>query len=274
MIIFNGNEKAKEVLAKLKDEILSNQYKIKFAIVQVGDLFESNKYISFKLKKAAEVGIEALHIKTDEKIKFSKLKKLILETQKNVHGIIIQLPLPAHLNKQKVLSLVEPKKDIDGLSDLNYKNFLENKMPYFVPATAKAILKVVESSKIKIRNSKIFVIGESKLVGFPTKILLQRKGAITKSFNKDTGIKGSEGADMLIVSAGCANLVSAKNIKENAYVIDVGINTLDNKKITGDVDRKSIEEKAFFLSPSPGGVGPLTIISLLENLLIAYKKFK
>lgn len=274
MIIFNGKEKAEQLLADLKEKILLNNYQIKFAIIQVGDVFESNKYISFKLKKATEIGIKAIHIKVANTISFKEIKNLILETQKKVDGLIIQLPLPLHLDKQQVLSLVDSQKDIDGLSELNYKNFLENKDFFFIPATAKAIFRVIKESKIKIENSKIYVIGESKLVGYPLKILLQRHGAIVKSFNKESGIKGSEEADMLIVAAGSPNLVSSKNIKKNAYVIDVGISTLDNHKIIGDVDRKSIENKAYFLSPSPGGVGPLTIVSLLENLVLAYMRAK
>ncbi|MGL4343124.1 MAG: tetrahydrofolate dehydrogenase/cyclohydrolase catalytic domain-containing protein [Metamycoplasmataceae bacterium] len=269
--ILDGKKLSIHLLSLLKDEILKNNFKPSFCIIQIGDLFESNKYINFKLQRAKEIGIQTNHIKLSEDISFIEIKNIINQIKSNHDGIIIQLPLPISLPKQEILDLIPIEKDIDGLSTQNKKNFQMNISPYFVPATAKAILNCLKYNNIPILNKKISIVGESDLVGKPTKILLERMGLNVNSFNKDTGITGTEKADILIVAAGEPKLIKKENVQKNACIIDVGINTLDNHSVIGDVDFDDVIDKIKFISPSPGGIGPLTIISLLENLIIAYR---
>lgn len=275
MIILDGKIVAEKKLSILKQKISDFETKPKMSIVQVGDVFESNKYISIKLKKANDIGVLTKHIKLDEKIQEKELIEIIRKQCRETDGLIIQLPLPKHLDKKAILDAVDYKKDIDGLSTINYNLLYENKKCIF-PATAKAIISLITYYEIPFKNKNIAIIGESNLVGKPTKELLERMGAKVVSFNVDTGIKGSENADILIVAAGSPNLVKAENIKNNAVIIDVGVSRIGlSNKTFGDVDFESIRNKAFAISPTIGGVGPLTVVSLLENLIEIYiEKFK
>ncbi|MGL5643680.1 MAG: bifunctional 5,10-methylenetetrahydrofolate dehydrogenase/5,10-methenyltetrahydrofolate cyclohydrolase, partial [Metamycoplasmataceae bacterium] len=176
------------------------------------------------------------------------------------------------LDKQTVLDAVDFHKDIDGLSQKNHDLLYQNQK-CIVPATAKAIISLLNAYNIEVKGKQIGVVGESNLVGKPTKELLIKMGAIVTSFNIDTGIKNSEQADILIVAAGSPNLIKAENIKQNAVIIDVGVSRVDeSNKVYGDVDFDSVKNKASAISPVIGGVGPLTVVSLLENLVEIYTK--
>ena len=272
MLILDGKKIAKTKLDFLKKKIEKFDTKPKLTIIQVGDVFESNKYIGIKLKKATEIGVEANNIKLNELISQEKLIKIIEEECKKTDGLIIQLPLPNHLEKQFILNAVHFKKDIDGLSEINHNFLYQNKECIF-PATAKAIVSLLNAYNITIKNKKISIIGESNLVGKPTKELLIRMGGNVKSFNLETGIKGSEFADILIVAAGSPNLVKSDNVKDGAIIVDVGISKSEfSNKICGDVDLESVKNKIAAISPTIGGVGPLTVVSLLENLIEVYEK--
>ncbi len=272
MLILDGKILANQKLEFLKKQISIMITKPKMSIIQVGDVFESNKYIGIKIKQAKSIGIETNHIKLSEYIEQDELISLIKKECKQTNGLIIQLPLPQHLDKQKLLDAVDIEKDIDGLSQKNHNMLYQNKECIF-PATAKAIISLLTFYNIPIKKQNIGIIGESNLVGKPTKELLERMGGIVNSFNLETGIKKSENADILIVAAGSPNLVKAENIKEGAVIIDVGVSkTKLSNKIFGDVDFESVKNKASAISPTIGGVGPLTVVSLLENLVEIYNK--
>lgn len=265
--ILSGIEASKHYSKLLKNLFISLNEPTIFKIIQVGDLAASNKYINNKIKKAKELCIEAILVKLDASISQEDLKKIVQKEALSCDGIIVQLPLPEHINSQEILNIVPIEKDIDGLSELNQFNFYNFKEESaFSPATARGIIMLLDYYNIPIANKKTFVIGESNLVGKPTKFLLNKKGGIVKSFNKNTGIFGSNEADVLVVAAGEANLVKTKDVKENATIIDVGINSLTNNKITGDVDFESVKHKVSAISPVPGGVGPMTVIALFYNL--------
>ncbi|UWD34260.1 bifunctional 5,10-methylenetetrahydrofolate dehydrogenase/5,10-methenyltetrahydrofolate cyclohydrolase [Mesomycoplasma molare] len=265
--ILSGIEASKHYSELLKNLFISLNEPTIFKIIQVGDLAASNKYINNKIKKAKELGIEAILVKLDASISQEDLKTIVQNEALSCDGIIVQLPLPEHINSQEILNIVPIEKDIDGLSELNQFNFYNFKEESaFSPATARGIIMLLDYYNIPIANKKTFVIGESNLVGKPTKFLLNKKGGIVKSFNKNTGIFGSNEADVLVVAAGEANLVKTKDVKENATIIDVGINSLTNNKITGDVDFESVKHKVSAISPVPGGVGPMTVIALFYNL--------
>ncbi|UVD81592.1 bifunctional 5,10-methylenetetrahydrofolate dehydrogenase/5,10-methenyltetrahydrofolate cyclohydrolase [Mycoplasma iguanae] len=270
-LLLDGRIAASKITEQLKSQVAKWQKKPYFAIIQVGDIFASNKYIANKVKKAQEIGIESEVIRFSETI---SEKDLILEIKKisqRVDSMIVQLPLPDHIDKQNALNAVPADKDADGLSKINYELFYSNKKAV-TPATPKGIMLLLEHYNIEIINKKAYVIGESNLVGKPTKELLSKKGAFTKSFNIDTGIAGSEEADILIVAAGVSGLVKAENIKQNAIIVDVGINSLGNNKITGDVDFESVQNKVSAISPVPGGVGPMTVIALMTNIVELFEE--
>ncbi len=272
MISLNGNIPAKKKLDILKQKIDNFENKPKMSIIQIGDIFESNKYIAIKIKKANEIGVITNHIRLSENIKQKELINIIKKECANTDGLIVQLPLPSHLDKQKILNTIDVNKDIDGLSDSNSELLYKNQK-CILPATAKAIISLITFYKIPIVNMNISIIGESNLVGKPTKELLKRMGSNVNSFNIETGIQGSEKSDILIVAAGSPGLVKSENIKDGAVVIDVGVNRDEvTNKIIGDVDFESIKDKAFAISPTIGGVGPLTIVELLENLIEIYSE--
>ena len=280
MILLDGKKVAAQKTIELQQRINVLKQKPVCVIIQVGDLFESNKYITNKMKKAQELGIRiTLEKFNDPQISQTDLINYI-ENLINLHplkshlGIIVQLPLPIDFDKQLILDTIDPTCDIDGLSTTNMNNFYQDQKPFMIPATAKAILTLLNDYQIELNNKKMMVIGESNLVGKPTKHLLKKYSNDVSSRNIDTGIKGSEYADFLVVAAGSAKLIKAENVKDQAVVVDVGINTLDNKKVVGDVDFEDVKDKVLAISPTPGGVGPLTIISLFENLVEKCEEFE
>ena len=280
MILLDGKKVAAQKTIELQQRINVLKQKPVCVIIQVGDLFESNKYITNKMKKAQELGIRiTLEKFNDPQISQTDLINYI-ENLINLHplkshlGIIVQLPLPIDFDKQLILDTIDPTCDIDGLSTTNMNNFYQDQKPFMIPATAKAILTLLNAYQIELNNKKMMVIGESNLVGKPTKHLLKKYSNDVSSRNIDTGIKGSEYADFLVVAAGSAKLIKAENVKDQAVVVDVGINTLDNKKVVGDVDFEDVKDKVLAISPTPGGVGPLTVISLFENLVEKCEEFE
>ena len=280
MILLDGKKVAAQKTIELQQRINVLKQKPVCVIIQVGDLFESNKYITNKMKKAQELGIRiTLEKFNDLQISQTDLINYI-ENLINSHpfkshlGIIVQLPLPIDFDKQLILDTIDPTCDIDGLSTTNMNNFYQDQKPFMIPATAKAILTLLNAYQIELNNKKMMVIGESNLVGKPTKHLLKKYSNNVSSRNIDTGIKGSEYADFLVVAAGSAKLIKAENVKDQAVVVDVGINTLDNKKVVGDVDFEDVKDKVLAISPTPGGVGPLTVISLFENLVEKCEEFE
>ena len=280
MILLDGKKVAAQKTIELQQRINVLKQKPVCVIIQVGDLFESNKYIANKIKKAQELGIEiSLQKFNDPQISqidlINYIQDLINSHSFKSHlGIIMQLPLPIDFDKQLILDTIDPSCDIDGLSTTNMKNFYQDQKPFMIPATAKAILTLLNAYQIELNNKKMMVIGESNLVGKPTKHLLKKYSNDVSSRNIDTGIKGSEAVDLLVVAAGSAKLIKADNVKDQAVVVDVGINTLNNKKVVGDVDFEAVKDKVLAISPTPGGVGPLTVISLFENLVEKCEEFE
>ena len=258
MKILDGRKLAAKKTLELKQRILAMDVKPRMTIIQVGEEPASNKYVQFKLNKAWDLGIDAQAIKIEETIKGQHLEEIILSELKETDGMIVQLPLPEHINKQEILDLIPYNKDIDGLATGN--NIV-------TPATPRGIISLLKENGIKLDGVKAGVVGQSNLVGKPVSILLETEGAIVTRFDLATGIKGTEEMDVLVVAAGVRGLIKKENIKNNVAIIDVGINTFNNGKITGDVDRESVGEIPSAISPVPGGVGPMTVISLIENLL-------
>ncbi|MEA4206336.1 bifunctional 5,10-methylenetetrahydrofolate dehydrogenase/5,10-methenyltetrahydrofolate cyclohydrolase [Mycoplasma sp. 1199] len=272
MQILSGKELAKQELAKLRQEIidLDLERKLRMAIIQVGDNAASNKYIAHKLRVAEDLGIEAELFKFDEDISQDRLLKKMDRINEKFDGIIVQLPLPSHLPTQVILDAVPYDKDIDGLTTKNeFRLYNDTADKHFIPATARGVLELMEHYGIDVENKRVCVVGRSHVVGKPLAHIIKRKNANVSTYNEETGIKGIENADILIVAIGVAKYIKAHNVKEGAIVIDVGTN-LDDKlsaELSGDVDFENVKDKVAAITPVPGGVGPMTVVALMKNLV-------
>ena len=257
MKILNSKFIVEKITKELKEKIKKSKYKPKLCIFQLGDNKSSNKYIKVKMIKSKELGVETTYLKYGN-ISQEELILKIKEKSKVMDGIIVQLPLPKQYDTQLILNSIPYLKDIDGLS-------LKNNI--ITPATPRGIMTLLKEYKIEIKNKIVAVVGQSNLVGKPISILCEKEGAFVRRFNSTTGLSGTELADILIVAVGKKKLIQNNNIKKNVVIIDVGINPLSNNKIVGDIDLESIKNKPYAISPVPGGVGPMTVISLFQNLI-------
>ncbi|MDP1624777.1 MAG: bifunctional 5,10-methylenetetrahydrofolate dehydrogenase/5,10-methenyltetrahydrofolate cyclohydrolase [bacterium] len=240
------------------------------AIIQVGDIKESSIYISQKVTFAKTVGADARHVRLAADISFDNLKAEINKhnVDATVDGIIVQLPLPAHLDKDAVINLIDPSKDVDGLTDENQRLLAEGK-PRFVPATAKGIMTLLHFYNIDPKGKKVCVLGRSRLVGSPTAKMLEMAGAdvsVCHSKTTDAPAVACQ-AEILVSAIGKPGLVDASYLKEGVVVVDVGLTVVPDKGLVGDVDRTAIDRLASAATPVPGGVGPMTVLSLFANLV-------
>ncbi|BBG40948.1 methylene tetrahydrofolate dehydrogenase [Mycoplasmopsis californica] len=282
MKILDGKVVANKLTLELKNEFAAVTKELGrkpiLAIVFVGNNPASEKYIAKKIAKADELGVETQVYSFPEKIRYKQLLKKMDEINEIADGIIVQLPLPESINTytQPILDAVRFEKDVDGLSSRNSFNFYnKTKDFYFTPATAQAIMELLDYYNIDFDGKRVAVIGRSLLVGKPTANLLKtRNVGQVSTHNRESGIKGVENADILVVVAGVPHLINKKNIKEDAVVVDVGSTLVEEdgtKCLRGDVDYTDLENHISALAPSPGGVGPLTVVCLFRNLLRAVK---
>ncbi|MBX4206309.1 bifunctional 5,10-methylenetetrahydrofolate dehydrogenase/5,10-methenyltetrahydrofolate cyclohydrolase [Candidatus Parcubacteria bacterium] len=258
--ILDGKTLSLLIAEKLKVRISRLKQKPKIVIIQVGNKDESNAYIRNKLKFAEKIGAVAEHVRLAETVSEMSLLSHIekLNRDKSVHGIIVQLPLPKQLDERVISQAVLPEKAVDGSA-------------FFLPATTRGILTLLDHYKIPIAGKKAVVVGRSELVGKPTALaLLNRDATVTVCHSKTKNIaKETKQADILVVAAGKPKLITAQHISKHQVVIDVGINMV-NGKMVGDVDFEKVSKIVSAISPVPGGVGPMTVASLFENLLDAY----
>ena len=269
-MIIEGRAFKKQTLERIKEQ--TETIAVSLAIIQVGDEPESNAYIKNKKQMCLELGFECNHFKLALDIREVDIIALIEELNNdNTTGILIQLPLPKHLDTKKLQNYIDPLKDIDGLTTINMGR-LVNEEETLIPCTARAVIELLKKYEIDVVGKEVVVVGKSNLVGTPVAILLSKARAtvtICHSRTKDLKAKTSE-ADILIVAVGKKHLITADMVKEGAVVIDVGINRVDNsKKLYGDVDFNQVKEKAGYITPVPGGVGQGTVAMLAENLYLA-----
>ena len=261
--ILDGKKLNAELAIKLARKIKLLKVKPKLVIIQVGDLPSSNTYIKRKKLFAEKIGALAEHKKLNSRTSEKKLINTIYKynNDRSVHGIIVQLPLPRHIDVKNIVESIDYKKDVDG--------FRGN----FIPATTLGILTLLEKYRVNVSGKRVVVIGRSNLVGKPTAIaLLNRNATVTMCHSKTKDLsKETRRAEILVVAAGLPKLISSKHVSKGQVVVDVGINTLTNKKIVGDVDFAKVHKIVKAISPVPGGVGPMTIVSLFQNLLQAYE---
>jgi len=242
------------------------------AVVQVGNHPASKVYVRNKIRACSEVGLHSEHIElpgnTDEEALLERIRSL--NNDAGVHGILVQLPLPAGFSVDRVQETIAPEKDVDGFHPINV-GLLAIGRPRFAPCTPLGIMKLLEHERINPEGRHAVVVGRSNIVGKPMALLLLQKGATVTICNSRTPDLGemTRQADILVVAAGKPMLVTSGMVKQGAVVIDVGINRLADGKLSGDVDFQSVWGTASRISPVPGGVGPMTIAMLIENTLLA-----
>lgn len=244
------------------------------AVIVIGYNKASLKYVSFKEKACKELGIESMIFKLPENTEEINLIKLIEELNNNqrINGILIQLPLPSHLDQNAILEKISPFKDVDGFTPYCLGRLLTDN-PLFIPCTPKGVLKMFDEYKIALEGKHAVVVGRSIIVGKPLSLLLLRKNATVSICHSRTRnlTEITKKADILCVAIGKERFISADMIKEGAVVIDIGINVTDTGRVVGDIDFDEVKEKASYITPVPGGVGPMTIAMLMENTVIAAK---
>lgn len=279
-IIMDGSKIAERIEKTLKMQIAFLKNKPCLAVILVGDNPASRVYVTRKKIVCEKVGIISKNINLDENVSEQELFNIIdnLNKDKNINGILVQLPLPKHINEKEVISRINALKDVDGFNPLNVGSLAIGKKT-LTPCTPKGIIRLLENYKILIESKDVTIIGRSNIVGKPLiQLFLDKNATVTvcHSRTKDLEEK-TKRADILVVAAGKANLITKEMIKEKAIIIDVGVNRIkdntkkSNYRICGDVDFDNVREKCSYISPVPGGVGPMTVAMLLENTLEAYK---
>lgn len=276
--IIDGKKLAKEIQEKVTREVaelVKEGKKPGLAVVLVGDNQASRTYVRNKQKRTEEAGMKSVLIELPENVTEEKLLSVVeeLNEDKTIHGILVQLPLPEHISEEKVIDTISYDKDVDGFHPVNVGNLFIGK-DSFVPCTPAGIIELIKSTGTQIEGKRAVVIGRSNIVGKPVAQLLLNENAtvtIAHSRTKDLPQVAKE-ADILVVATGLAKFVKKDYIKPGAIVIDVGMDRDENNKLCGDVDFDDVVQEAGFITPVPGGVGPMTITMLLANTLKAAKR--
>jgi methylenetetrahydrofolate dehydrogenase (NADP+)/methenyltetrahydrofolate cyclohydrolase len=274
MILLDGKKLAEKILSELKEEIARLGKKPRLAVVSVGENAASQKFIEQKKKKAEEIGVEVNISYFSAGISESDLKENIsrLAADNSVDGLIIQLPLPEKFNMQEILDMIPPEKDLDLLSSASWANFIVGSFS-ILPPVAGAIKAIFEEYGIDYKHAYTVVVGNGKLVGKPVAAWLKNEGATFAVIDENTeNISGViQSGDIVITGVGKPNLITAEMIKDGAVVIDAGTSE-SGGKVVGDVDFGSVAPQASYITPVPGGVGPLTVAMLFKNLVALTKK--
>ena len=276
-MILSGKDLASRLKENMRSDVkdLEKTFSITphLAVIIVGSNPASQSYVKSKSKACEEVGIRNTTIALPEDISEQELLRTITELNLNtdVHGILVQLPLPSHIDEHRVMNRIAPEKDVDGFHPVNVGALYTSKSTGIIPCTPKGIIHLLKDANVDITGKNAVVIGRSNIVGLPiAKLLLDNNATVTICHSKTQNLKDiTSNADILIVAIGKAKFVTEDMVKPGAVVIDVGINRVDGK-IVGDVDFDNVKEKASFITPVPGGVGPMTITCLLENTIYCF----
>jgi len=267
--IIDGRKVADDILNGLKKKVSRMKSKPGLAVVLVGNNPASQVYVNMKEKKCEEIGFYSKKIILPESTTEEQLLKTIddLNQDPRIHGMLVQLPLPKHIDEQLIIDSILPHKDADGFNPINMGNLFIGKS-LIVPATPKGVIKLIESTGINLEGKHAVVVGRSNIVGKPIAILLQQKNCtVTMCHSKTQPLEEyTRQADILVVAIGKARAISKDMVKKGAVVIDVGTNKVFDK-LVGDVDFDSVKEIAGYITPVPKGVGPMTIACLMENTL-------
>ena len=276
--ILDGLALSKKIKDELKTEVNSlkeNGIEIGLAVIIVGDNPASRVYVNHKKKDCAELGIASYEYAMDSDTTEDELLSLIdsLNKRDDIHGILVQLPLPKQIDESKVIRAISPEKDVDAFHPENVGKIMTGDFE-FLPCTPAGVMRMIEETGIDLTGKNCVVIGRSNIVGKPQAMLLLHKNAtVTICHSKTVNLKEiCLGADVVVAAVGRPKMIDGSYIKEGAIVIDVGINRMDDGKLCGDVDFESAKEKASYITPVPGGVGPMTRATLMFNTVNAAKR--
>ncbi len=279
VVLLDGQALAHNIEKDLKHKIqiitAQTHKRPKLAVILVGKDPASITYVNMKIKACERVGMD-FDLKTlQENITEAKLLSLIKDynTDQNISGVLVQLPLPRHIDTKMILEAIDPNKDVDGFHPLNIGKLCTQKES-FLPATPMGVMRLLEHYHIGIKGKDVAIIGASNIIGKPLSMLMLNAGAsvsVCHILTKDISFY-TQNADIVCVGVGKPDLIKASMLKKGAVVVDIGINHLNDGRIVGDVDFTNAQKVAGFITPVPKGVGPMTIVSLLENTLIAFEK--
>lgn len=278
MTIIDGKMIAEKCRNDLKDKICKMNEKPNLSVIRIGEDAASIIYVRLKHKMCEELGIDFTEYHLDSNTKQEELLELInkLNNDEKVNGILLQSPIPYHLNILEAFKSISPEKDVDGFNPINLGKLVQGQ-ECFTASTPLGVMKLLSEYNINVTGKHAVVIGRSNIVGRPmAELLLNANATVTicHSHTKDLS-DITKTADLLVVAVGKPKFITADMIKEGAIVIDVGINRiLDSKKIVGDVDFDEVKDKCEYITPVPGGVGPMTIVTLMANVIKAYEKQK
>ncbi|MGA2781554.1 MAG: bifunctional methylenetetrahydrofolate dehydrogenase/methenyltetrahydrofolate cyclohydrolase FolD [Smithella sp.] len=278
--IIDGNKIAQDIRNEVRQSAISLKEQKGIvpglAVVLVGEDSASQVYVGRKAKACAEVGFFSREYKLPAETDEEKLLKIIrkLNRDKLIHGILVQLPLPKHISTEKIIAAIDPHKDVDGFHPYNVGGLVTGS-PLFIPCTPQGIMELIARTGIDLKGKEAVVVGRSNIVGKPIALLLLAQHAtvtICHSRTKNLPVV-TRRADILIAAVGKAHMIKADMVKDGVIVIDVGVNRLENGKLAGDVDFNEVAPKASYITPVPGGVGPMTIAMLMKNTLDAARIF-
>lgn len=280
MQLLDGRAVAETVLARVRqatEEFSAQGVHLKLVVIQCGQDPASSVYIRQKLKRARESDIISEHVQFENEVTTETLVKKIheLNADKNVHGILVQLPLPKHIDTPLVMRAIDPKKDVDGFTAYNIgKMMLGSQFEHLAPCTPTGVIELLSAYDIDVSGKEVVMVGASNIVGKPLAVMLLNRGAtvtvchiLTKNLAEHT-----RKADILCVAVGKEKLITADMVKEGVVVVDIGINRRDDGTLTGDCDFGPISQKASYITPVPGGVGQMTVACLMENIVRAAKR--
>lgn len=274
MVLLDGKKISTEIVESIKNEISDRNLNIGFAIIWVGEDEASSIYVRNKIKKCeyAGINVELFHLKDDtpEEELLNLIEKL--NYRSDIDGILLQSPVPSHIDITKCFNKILPEKDIDGFSNVSVGNLCLGN-PYHISCTPKGIIKLLEQYNVDVSGKTVCIINRSNIVGKPLfNLLIARDATVTMCHSKTKNIEEfTKRADIVISAVGKPNFITADMIKDNAVIVDVGISRVEGK-VVGDVDFENVTDKAAFITPVPGGVGPMTIAMVLENILNTKKE--
>lgn len=275
MTLLDGKRIAAEIRQELYGEVSEMKQKPSLAVILVGNNSASEVYVKGKIKACEEVGIHSYSYRLPENSTQKEVEKLVssLIKKKEINGVLVQLPLPKALDADKILNLIPPEKDVDGFSPLNFGKVALGEKGVSA-CTPLGVIELLSRYNIEITSKHAVIVGRSKIVGRPlAMLLLNRDATVTICHSKTQNLKEEcLRADILIAAIGRERFITADMVKNGAVVVDVGINRAEDGKLYGDVDFENIKEKAAYITPVPGGVGPMTIAMLLKNTVEAARK--
>lgn len=273
--IIDGKKISTEVKEELKQKVAAEGLEVTLAVIQVGNDPASTVYVGNKKKACEYIGIRSLAYELPEETTEEELLNLVrdLNAREDVHGILVQLPLPAHINEDKVIQTISPLKDVDGFHPQSV-GALSIGQKGFVSCTPAGVIELLKRSDVEIEGKECVIVGRSNIVGKPMALLMLRENAtVTICHSRTQNLKAvTKRADILIVAIGKPKFIDDSYVKDGAVVIDVGIHRDENNKLCGDVDFASVEPKASAITPVPGGVGPMTIAMLMNNCVEAKRR--